>query len=178
MTSLWHSLTPYGDIALPGSSESILAQLRVFCLTAPSHQSLEYDWKITKIYSKYSNFPGADELTHLGRKRIAPTSQTFTSAFSLIMKMYEFRLRYQWGLFLSFEIYYNIPTLVQIMAWRRQVMSHHLNLWWPKLPTHISVTRPQWVKCSELWRLCEQSASRSYSESLRCASYMPYGTGK
>ena len=34
------------------------------------------------------------------------------------MKMYEFRLRFHWNLFLKFRIN-NIPALVEIMAWRR-----------------------------------------------------------
>ena len=44
----------------------------------------------------------------------------------------------------------NIPALVQIMAWCLQATSHYLNQWWPSLPTHICITRPQWVKQSLL----------------------------
>ena len=41
----------------------------------------------------------------------------------------------------------NIPALIQIMAWRRpgdKPLSEPMMF---KLPTHICVTRPQWVKC-------------------------------
>ena len=40
----------------------------------------------------------------------------------------------------------NIPSLVQIMAWRRpgdKPLSESMMVW---LPTHICVARPQWVK--------------------------------
>ena len=42
----------------------------------------------------------------------------------------------------------NIPSLVQMMAWRPtgQATSHYLNQWWPSLLLHICVTQPQWVK--------------------------------
>ena len=42
----------------------------------------------------------------------------------------------------------NIPTLVQIMAWRRpggKPLSEPMVV---SLPTHICVARPQWVKCT------------------------------
>ena len=37
-------------------------------------------------------------------------------------------------------------TLVQAMAWCRQVPSHYLNQCWPRSPTPYGVTRPHWVK--------------------------------
>ena len=40
----------------------------------------------------------------------------------------------------------NIPTLVQIMAWRRPGDKPLSEAMMVKLPTHICVTRPQWVK--------------------------------
>ena len=42
----------------------------------------------------------------------------------------------------------NIPTLVQVMAWRRPGDKPLSELMMVRLPTHICVTRPQWVKCS------------------------------
>ena len=42
----------------------------------------------------------------------------------------------------------NNPAFVQIMAWRRKATSHYLNQSWPRLLTHICVSRPQWVKCA------------------------------
>ena len=41
----------------------------------------------------------------------------------------------------------NIPALVQIMAWRRPGDKPLSEPMMVKLPTHICVTRPQWVKC-------------------------------
>ena len=41
----------------------------------------------------------------------------------------------------------NIPSLVQIMAWRRPGDKPLSEPMMVRLPTHICVTRPQWVKC-------------------------------
>ena len=40
----------------------------------------------------------------------------------------------------------NIPVLVQLMAWRRQGDKPLSEPMMARLPTHICVTRPQWVK--------------------------------
>ena len=37
-------------------------------------------------------------------------------------------------------------TLVQVMAWCRQVTSYYLNQYWPRSMSPYGVTRPQWVK--------------------------------
>ena len=42
----------------------------------------------------------------------------------------------------------NIPALVQIMAWRRSGDKPLSEAMMVSLPTHICVTRPQWVKCT------------------------------
>ena len=47
---------------------------------------------------------------------------------------------------------YNIPALVQIMAWRRPGDKPSSETMMTSLPTHIYVTRPQWVK-----HFCDQS---------------------
>ena len=44
----------------------------------------------------------------------------------------------------------NIPTLVQVMAWRRPDDKPLYKPMMSRLPTHICVTRPQWVK----WKRC------------------------
>ena len=62
----------------------------------------------------------------------------------LWMKMYEFRLRFHWSLFLRVQLT-KIPALVQIMAWRRpgdKPLSEPMMI---ILLTHICVTQPQWV---------------------------------
>ena len=61
------------------------------------------------------------------------------------MKMYEFRLKFHWSLFLG-NLMNNIPALTQIMAWRRpgdKPLSEPMML---RILTHICVTRPHWVK--------------------------------
>ena len=68
-------------------------------------------------------------LTHWGRHKMDAISQTtFWSAFSW-MKMYEFRLRFHWSLFLRVQL-----TIFQ--HWFRkwlgadQATSHYLKQWW------------------------------------------------
>ena len=48
----------------------------------------------------------------------------------------------------------NKSTLVQVMAWCRQVPSHCLNQCWPSSMMPYGITRPQWVNsctCSTHW---------------------------
>ena len=47
----------------------------------------------------------------------------------------------------------NIPTLVQIMAWRRSGDKPLSGPMMVNLPTHICVTRPQWVKNSMILKV-------------------------
>ena len=69
------------------------------------------------------------KLTHWGRDKMDAISQTtFSSAFSW-MKMFEFRLKFHWSLFLRVQL-----TIFQ--HWFRQWLgavqatSHYLNQWW------------------------------------------------
>ena len=71
-------------------------------------------------------------------KMDAISQTTFSNAFSW-MKMLHYRLKFHWGLFL------NIPALVQIMAWRRPGDKPLYGPMMVRLPTHLCVTRPQWV---------------------------------
>ena len=49
---------------------------------------------------------------------------------------------------------YNIPALVQILAWRRPDDNPFAEAMMVSLPTHIYVTRPQWVNTSPtIWKL-------------------------
>ena len=50
----------------------------------------------------------------------------------------------------------NIPTLVQVMAWRRPGTKPLSEPMMVRLPTHICVTRPQWVKWTGLTIGCER----------------------
>ena len=69
---------------------------------------------------------------------------TFSNAFSW-MEILEFSLKFHWNLFLVVQNN-NIPSLVQIMAWRRPSNKPLSETTMGSLMTHICVTRPQWVK--------------------------------
>ena len=67
-----------------------------------SNQDIAYAITLTDIWEYIFN--KTQRLTHWGRDKMAVISQTtFSNAFSW-MKMYEFRLRVHWSLFLSVQI--------------------------------------------------------------------------
>ena len=68
------------------------------------------------------------------------------------MKIAAFWLKCHWNIFAKGPLDNN-PTLVQIMAWRRsgdKPLSEPMKI---SLPTHICVTRPQWVKPDNIFKL-------------------------
>ena len=76
-------------------------------------------------------------LTHWGRDKMAAIFQrTFSNGFSWINISLKFVPRGRIN---------NIPTLVQVMAWRRPGDKPLSEPMMARLPTHICVTRPQWV---------------------------------
>ena len=88
---------------------------------------------------------------------------TFSNAFSW-MKMYE-------NVWISINISLkfvprgpinNILTLVQVMAWHRPGYKPLSELMMVRLPTHICVTRPQWVN----WRESRDQRGRHDSTSI------------
>ena len=81
-------------------------------------------------------------LTHWGQDKMDTLSQTFSNAFSLI-KLFEFQYKFK-PKFVPKGAFNNNPALVQMMAWHQT--GNILNQWWPRLLTHICITRPQWVK--------------------------------
>ena len=84
-------------------------------------------------------------VTHWGREKTAAISQTtFWNAFSW-MKMYEFCIRFHWIVFPRIQLT-SIPTLVQIIAWRRPGDKQLSEPMMVSLLTHICITQPQWVK--------------------------------
>ena len=85
-------------------------------------------------------------LTHWGRDKIDAILQTAFSNTISWMKMFEFRLKFHWSLFLKVQLT-NIPALVQIMAWRR---TGDKPLSEPMMTMYIWVTRPQWVNLTLL----------------------------
>ena len=89
-------------------------------------------------------------LTHWGQDKLAAIFQTtISNAFSWT-KMLGFRLKFHWSFFPKGRIN-NIPSLVQIMAWRRPGDKPLPEPMMVRLPTHICVARPQWVKI-QIWR--------------------------
>ena len=86
--------------------------------------------------------------THWCRDKTDTILQTFSNAISW-MKMFEFRLKFHWSLFLKVK-----STIFQHWFWSwlgaKQRTSHHLNQWWPSSTTHLCVTRPHWVN----WTSC------------------------
>ena len=61
------------------------------------------------------------------------------------IQIYVFKLRFQWVLFVPKGPIDNIPTLVQMMAWRRPGDKSLSEPMMDNLRTHICVTRSQWV---------------------------------
>ena len=83
-------------------------------------------------------------LTQRGRDKMATIFQsTFSNGFYW-MKMYEFLLTFHWSV--PGGPLNNIPTLVQVMTWRRPGDKPLSEPMMVRLPKHICVTRPQWVK--------------------------------
>ena len=82
-------------------------------------------------------------LTHWGRDKMDAISQTTSSSAFSWMKMFEFRWKFQWSLFLRVQL-----TIFQhwIMAWCRPGDKPLSEPMMVSLTTHICVTRPQWVK--------------------------------
>ena len=87
----------------------------------------------------------AIDFTHCGRDKINTMLQTpFSNAISW-MKMFEFRLKFHWIMFLKVQL-----TIFQHLfrKWLgvKQATSHYLNQWWHNSQTNICVTRPQRFK--------------------------------
>ena len=97
-------------------------------------------WVLTCMCCKSRRF----SLTHWGRDKMATIFQTFSNGF-LWMKMHELRSKLNWIMFLGAQL-----TIFQhcFIWWlgADQATSHYLNQWWPRLPRHICVAQPQWVK--------------------------------
>ena len=84
-------------------------------------------------------------LSHWGRDKIAAISQTtFSKAFSS-KKFFEFRLKFDWNLFPWVQLKISQHWFRKWLG-AVQTISHYLNLYWHSSPTHICVTRPQWVE--------------------------------
>ena len=84
-------------------------------------------------------------LTHWGRDKMAAMSQTTLSNAFCLNENVEILIKVSLKLVNKGPIK-NIPALVQIMAWRRPGDKPLSEPMMVRLPTHICVTRPQWVK--------------------------------
>ena len=92
-------------------------------------------------------------LTHWGRDKMAAISQTtLSNAFSW-MKIFSIKISLK---FVPKGPINNIPTLVQIMTWRRPGDKPLSEPMMVSLMTHICVTRPQRVNISR-WIHCSSS---------------------
>ena len=110
------------------------------------HLAIFFIWKHLHILLMWWTL---QHLTHWVRNKMGVIFQTtFWNVFSW-MKIYQFQLRCHWGLFL--RPINNIPALVQIMAWHRPGNKPLPEPMMVRLPTHICVTRPQWVKFKCYW---------------------------
>ena len=68
----------------------------------------------------------------------------------------------------------NIPALVQIMAWRRPDDKPLSEPMMVSLPTHICVTRPQWVKSPTTWLYIQELAQTSNKENVQVPHYWSF----
>ena len=96
------------------------------------------------VHTQPNNYSKQRPLNTLRPRQMAAIFQTtFWNGFSW-MKMFEYRLKFHWSFFPGGPIN-NIPTLVQVMAWRRPGDKPLSEPMMVRLPTHICVTRTQWV---------------------------------
>ena len=91
--------------------------------------------------SDYYNTKALLLSTHWGRNKIAAISQRHFQIFFPEWKMYRFRQKFH----VPNGPINNIPSLFQIMVWRRTGNKPLSEPMMVGLLTHICVTRPQWV---------------------------------
>ena len=63
----------------------------------------------------------------------------------------------------------DVSTLVQVMAWWRQVTSHYLSQCWPRSMSPYGVTRPQYVKSYSFgvaWQNVKTPNGRGYFDEI------------
>ena len=84
------------------------------------------------------------KLIHRDRDEMGDICQaTHLSVFSSLQKLILWQNN-RWRLFLWVQLAINQHWFRQWLG-AEQAISHYLNQWSPSLPTHICVTRPQWV---------------------------------
>ena len=113
------------------------------CPDSPVSMVINY-WTTTWRTFMVLCSPRYKVLTHWGWDNMAAIFQTIISNTFSWMITHEFWLKFHWGLFLWGPIN-NIPALVPMVAWRRPGDKPLSEPMMARLPTHIYVTRPQWV---------------------------------
>ena len=108
------------------------------------------------------NCPGTEFLTHWGGDKWPTIFQmTFSNGFSWNENVWiaiNISLK-----FVPRGLINYIPTLVQVMAWRRPGDKPLSEPMMVRLPMHICVTRPQWIK-SRFCNLLESTGTQSSNE--------------
>ena len=131
----FNSLRPSDTIGRHRSGSTVPPVMTCF-LRAPSHY-LKQCWLIINKVQWHTRKPHIEVET-----KWPPFFQmTSSNAFSW-MKMFEFRLRFHWNLFLKFQIY-NTPALDQIMVWCCPGVKPLSETMMVRLQTDMCVTRPQ-----------------------------------
>ena len=127
----------------------ILVQVLEVKLMLVSEKMANSPWRMPCLLFSRFLFKSSPHnvLTHWGRDKMADISQTIFSNIFSSKKMFEFRLKFHWNLFLRVQLT-KIPALFQIMAWRRPGDKTLSEAMLVSLLTHKCFTRPQWVKCS------------------------------
>ena len=94
-------------------------------------------------------YPCGFPLTHWGRDKMDAILQTTCSSAFSWMKMFKFRLKFHWSLFLKVQLTCTNPALFQITAWRRPGDTPLSEPMMVSSLMHICVTQPQWVNWSQ-----------------------------
>ena len=76
---------------------------------------------------------------------MAAISQTTCLSAFLWMKMFVFRVKFHWSLFLGVQMTIDQHWLRSRLG-TEQATNHYLNQCWPSSPMHICITRWKWVK--------------------------------
>ena len=99
----------------------------------------------THSLTTYTFYMAIRNLTHWGRDKMATISQMTLSKPIFLNENIQIPIKI-WLKFVPKAPINNIPTMVQIMAWRRPGDKPLSETMMVCLLTHICITRPQWVK--------------------------------
>ena len=124
--------------------KSTLALVMACCLTAPSHYQ-------SQCWPNLMSPCGVTRPQWVNSLRLRQNGRRFADIFRCILLNEKFCILIKISLkFVPKGPINNIPALVQIMAWRRPGDKPLSEPMMVRLPTHICVTRPQWVKMRDI----------------------------